>query len=59
MDGCSQRVVVNGPKFRARPLMSSVPQRAVLEPVCFNIFINNINSGIKCTLNKFTDDMKQ
>ncbi|PKU46723.1 rna-directed dna polymerase from mobile element jockey-like [Limosa lapponica baueri] len=58
LDGHIQRLVVNSLTSKWQPVMSGVPHGLVLGPVLLNIFVDNMDSVIACTVSKFADDTK-
>ena len=56
LSGRSQQVVLDGKVSDPVPALSGVPQRSVLEPILFLIFINDLPDDIKSSVRLFTED---
>ncbi|KAK4814693.1 hypothetical protein QYF61_025519 [Mycteria americana] len=58
LDSRTQRVAVNGSMSKWKSVTSGVLQGSVSGLALFNVFVGNMDSGIECTLSKFTNDTK-
>ena len=52
----TQHAVVNGETSEGAPVLSGVPQRTILGPLLFSLYINDISTDIDSEIRLFADD---
>ncbi|XP_055571471.1 uncharacterized protein LOC129736458 [Falco cherrug] len=57
LDGHTQRAALNVSTSKWK-LVTNIPRRSVWGLALFNVLVNHMDAGIKCTLSKFASDMK-
>ena len=51
-----QRVILSGKISSWRPILASVPENSVLEPLLFLVYNNDLPNGLKTNAELFADD---
>ena len=51
-------MIISDTKSSWRLVTSGLPQRSMLDPILFNMFINSLHDGADCILGKFGDNRK-
>ena len=55
LEGRKPRVILNGCQSDWKDVSSSVVQGSVMGPMCFIMYINDLEENIDCTVSKFAD----